>query len=70
MAKIHNTDIIFATLVNKGRILSTVCLSGISSIGEVVNILRESVGNDLGLSSVTVRNSTRGWSSTAQLYLR
>lgn len=57
---LSSTDIVFATLRQRGRIVDTVRLSGVTSLADVVTRLKGVVG---GLTTIDLRNGTQGWSS-------
>lgn len=59
MATILSSDIIFATIRQRGRILTTLRLSGITSLSEIVTALH---GIARGIATIDLRNGTQGWS--------
>ncbi len=60
MATIESSDIIFATIRQRGQILTTLRLSGITSLSEIVSSLH---GIARGLTTIDLRNGSQGWSS-------
>lgn len=59
MATILPSDIIFATIRQRGQILTTLRLSGITSLSEIVSGLK---GIARGLATIDLRNGSQGWS--------
>lgn len=60
MVTLSSTDIVYATLRQRGRIVDTIRLSGVTSLSEVVTRLK---GIAAGLTTIDLRNGTQGWSS-------
>lgn len=68
MATINVTDILFATLSGCGIKGLTVRLSGVASYTHLLEQLRRVTGDmKCGLVTLTLRNSTQGWSTCRQL---
>lgn len=58
MATILSSDEIFATVTQRGRVISNLRISGMTSFSEILSAL----GNDIrGLATVSLRNRTQGW---------
>lgn len=58
MATILSSDVIFATVRQRGQVMTTLRLSGITSFGDVV----ASVGRLFkGITTIDLRNGTQGW---------
>lgn len=70
MKTINDTDTIFATIIQYGRSLASVKLCGMSSVQSIVSYLRSHNAMPSGLSQISIRNSTQGWSSMQALYIR
>lgn len=70
MKTISDTDTIFATIVQYGRLLTSVKLCGMSSIQSIVSYLRSHDAVPSGLSQLSIRNYTQGWRSMQSLYIR
>jgi hypothetical protein len=68
MANIEFNDIVFATITQRGATLASLKLSGITSMAHLIQYVRNYVGK--GMATLTVRNSSQGWSSTQALYMR
>lgn len=66
---INSTDRVFATLSQFGSIIYNVELSGVTSMSDVVRRLRGEVKSGGGLLSLTLRNSSQGWSRSASIML-
>lgn len=58
MATILPSDIIFATIRQRGQILTTLRLSGITSLSEIVSGLK---GIARGITTIDLRNGSQGW---------
>lgn len=61
MKTISCTDIIFARVSMCGRMVASLCLSGISSLNELYQQIRRELGSRLGLVTVQLRNGSQGW---------
>lgn len=70
MATISDNDTIFATLMNRGRVVAEATLTGVSSVSHVMRVMRAAAPGILGLSTLSLRNSSQGWSTTQTVYLR
>ncbi len=58
MATILSSDEIFATVSQRGRVVSSLRLSGITSLADILR----AIGNEIrGLATIELRNSTQGW---------
>lgn len=70
MSIINNSDTIFATLLNRGRIVAEATLTGVTSVGHVMSRLRQEAPDVMGLSTLNVRNTSQGWTAVQTVYLR
>lgn len=61
MKTISCTDIIFARVSQCGRMVASLCLSGITSIQELYQRISERLGGHVGLITVQLRNGSQGW---------
>lgn len=68
MQTIDYTDVVFATIIQRGRTLYSARISGMSSVAEVMKYLHSAVGKVAGMVTLNLRNSSQGWST--QTYLR
>ncbi len=59
MATIESSDIIFATIRQRGQVLTTLRMSGVTSLSEIVTSLR---GIPRGITTIDLRNGSQGWS--------
>lgn len=66
MPTILSSDLIFATVSQRGRVVADVALRGITSLGDV---LRSIEGLPRGLARVSVRNGSQGWASSHTVML-
>lgn len=62
MKHITTTDTIFVTIMQLGRIVGNIRLSGISSASHLKSALAEIAARFSGMVSVLLRNSSQGWS--------
>ncbi len=58
MGTINSSDIIFATVKQRGITLASIKLSGITSFAE---ILRRSLSGTMGMTTIDLRNGSQGW---------
>lgn len=70
MAQIISTDILHATLSVNGTEVTRQCLTGVTNLNELLRVIRHHAGTATGIASLSLRNSTQGWSKNASLYLR
>lgn len=57
---IRPTDVIAVTLQN-GIVMTTLTLSGLSALGEVMKEVRTQASEVAGVVKVVIRNRTQGW---------
>lgn len=68
---IHPTDHIFVTVTAAGGLqVLSLRLSGVGSIGEVMQRVSASAPLDRGMLSVQLRNSTQGWQQRRSVAVR
>lgn len=70
MAKISPPDRLFVTVVQNGMTRFITELTGISSLGDIVSTMRGAVPGLSGLATISVRNSTAGWTSSHSVFIR
>ncbi len=70
MNKITSTDTIFATVIRRGTTCISTRLTGMKSISEVMQYLRNCMSDLAGLITVKLRNATEGWTSSVNIMLR
>ena len=68
MKTISHTDTIFATIRRGFKVVATFTVSGITNMTEVMTLAQSRVG--AGLVTVTLRNSSAGWSDTRSVMFR
>lgn len=61
MGTISETDIIFATVTQRGTTLFDGRLVGLTSMADVMRSLRRVLGGAAGFLTLTLRNGTQGW---------
>lgn len=69
MAKISLSDIIFATISVRGKVMAKLRLDGVESYAQVLSHLLAAVKGWSGLATVSVRNSSQGWSVNRSVML-
>lgn len=62
MKTINSSDVIFATVTQRGATLYDARLSGLSSMAEVMKFLHKVLAGAVGMLTLTLRNGTQGWS--------
>lgn len=68
-ATIHPTDLLNVTF-QRGRDISTISMSGLSAMGDVMKRLRNEAQGIAGVVRVIVRNRTQGWAQQHTLAFR
>ncbi len=61
MATINSSDIIFATVIQRGRTIASVRLSGMRTVNDIIRYLSGVVKNTVGMITLSLRNGTQGW---------
>lgn len=69
MSTITISDTLFATATIMGRQIYTYTGDGISSFAQLINYVRGAAAGRRGMATITVRNTTRGWSQSRDFYL-
>lgn len=69
MATILSTDVMFATVKQRGNTLATLRLSGMSSLADIINYIKTIVKGRMGLLTLSLRNSTQGWAQERNIIL-
>lgn len=67
---IESTDVIYATLLQRGVALLSLRLDGVTSMQQLRQSVMSRVERLTGMAMLSVRNSSQGWSSSQSLYLR
>lgn len=62
MANVNYNDEIFATLIQQGKVIASVKVSGVDSIELLIKQIRTLASKCVGLVSVKIRNFSQGWS--------
>ena len=69
MATINFSDVIYATIMQRGCVVASVKLSGMTSFAAVLKSLKGAVKGSLGMVTLNLRNSSQGWSSRQALLM-
>lgn len=69
MKAILPSDTIFATVIQRGIVKTTLCLNGLSSESDIIRRVRSAMGNLLGLTTIELRNGSQGWSQQRTVML-
>ncbi|MCM1517796.1 MAG: hypothetical protein NC117_04065 [Pseudoflavonifractor sp.] len=70
MDTINRSDVIFATLMQQGRQVVSIQISGITSIAEVMRKIYGQVKDCIGLATLMLRNGTQGWARRQTIVLK
>ncbi len=70
MGIINKSDIIFATLLQRGRQVVSVKLSGMASWSDVINFLRTLVSGCVGMTTLQLRNGSQGWTQQRSIMMK
>ena len=69
MATITSSDIIFATVMQRGRTIQSLQLSGLNSFAELFQKIRNAIASSSGLITLQLRNGSQGWSQRRALLI-
>lgn len=69
MKTIALTDTIFATVIRRGITVAIIRLNGLTSVGQVVARLRDTLEGVRGMVTLALRNSSRGWTDRRAVLL-
>lgn len=61
MKTIGKSDIIFATIYQRGRKVASIDISGVVSLNEIMKRLRGFLSRCVGMATLQLRNSSQGW---------
>ncbi|MDE6265687.1 MAG: hypothetical protein K2M11_11170 [Paramuribaculum sp.] len=70
MATILSTDILYATVSQRGTTIATLTLSGMSSFAEIVKHIRSIIKDTIGMLTLNLRNGTQGWREERNIILK
>lgn len=70
MAQILSSDRLFATAYCRGAEVFRFAGSGISSVSDLITIMRDRAPRSDGMVTLNIRNSSQGWSHSRAVYLR
>lgn len=69
MSAISSTDVLFATVSQRGNMLLNLRLSGVESESDIYRAIRSTLPGITGVARLNIRNASRGWAtSTAHLF--
>ncbi|MCH5238453.1 MAG: hypothetical protein J1E95_11770 [Muribaculaceae bacterium] len=69
MKKILPTDIIFATVIQRGKTLASVRIVGASTLTDIMNYLGSILKEAMGLVTFKLRNTSQGWNHERSVML-
>ena len=69
MATIELKDEIFATLTQRGNVVASIKITGMTSYSDVLRYLRYVVSSCKGMVTLKMRNLTRGWMQVRRLMM-
>lgn len=55
------SDVIFATVRQRGMVLANLRMSGINSMADIISRLPHAIGRLMGITTIDLRNGTQGW---------
>lgn len=61
MKRIDSSDVIIATLTQRGLNVANLRISGLSDISQVIEYIRRTISGLIGMTSLRLRNGTQGW---------
>lgn len=62
MKEINYSDVIYATLIQRGSVIASLKISGVTSIDLIIKQIKHFTSKCVGLVSIKIRNFTQGWS--------
>ena len=68
MAKISSSDSLFISASAMGRRVYNYVGSGIESLNDVIELVRNAPGIPRGMLTLTVRNTSQGWARSSAFY--
>lgn len=67
--KVNSTDLFFATIIQNGRTLARISMSGMTSLADIFRYISRTIDNARGLVTLQLRNYTQGWNQRRSLLL-
>jgi len=61
MKRINSSDVIIASLTQRGRNVANFRISGLSDISQVIDYIRRTISGLIGMTSLRLRNGSQGW---------
>ena len=68
MANILSTDSLFISATAMGRQFYNYIGTGITSLSDIIDLVRSVPGSPRGMVMLTVRNASQGWSKSSAFY--
>lgn len=65
MSTISSSDIVFATITQRGNMLLNLRLSGINGPADIYRAIRSHLPGISGVTRLSIRNASQGWSTTS-----
>ena len=69
MAVINYNDVIYATLTQRGNVIASVKMCGVTSFEFLLRQLRNIVSGCVGMVTLQIRNYSQGWSQNKKLVI-
>lgn len=63
MSTISSSDVLFATVSQRGNMLLNIKLCGVESESDIYRAIRMSLPGISGIARLSIRNASRGWSA-------
>ncbi|MDE5744488.1 MAG: hypothetical protein K2H84_02350 [Paramuribaculum sp.] len=70
MATILTSDILYATISQRGTTIASITLSGVSSIAEIINRIKAVLKDTIGILTINLRNGSQGWRQQRNIILK
>lgn len=61
MKRINSSDVIIASLTQRGRNVANLRISGLSDLNQVIEYIKRAISGIIGMTSLRLRNGTQGW---------
>lgn len=65
MSTISPSDILFATVSQRGNMILNIRLSGVESKSDIFRAIRTSCPGISGIAHLSIRNASQGWASAS-----
>ncbi len=70
MAKISPLDVLYITIIKHGTTCLNTCVTGLRSLSDIIAHARRNVPDLSGMTTLSVRNTTEGWTARQSVFIR